>query len=178
MIFLFLFFSPLFFLFFHFFLSFSSFLLFSPFLIEGHLSTVPLLPSSQWAPSPHHPELQYLQCLVSQFLHLVTRYLVAAPRGMPFYHLALEAWVGVVVGGLSSWVSGDCDNLKDSSWPAANPGLHRQRYTPAFLRKKPLFLPTALAWGGRLLVWSSSGESLLGAEDIPIIPIEIIQPQM
>lgn len=143
------FFLPSIFLTLIFFLSFSSsFLLFSPFFIEDHLCTASLLPSSQWAPSPHHPELQYLQCLVPQFLHLVTRFLMAAPQGMPFHHMSLEAWGGGV-GGLSSWVSGDCDNLTQGA-------AQSLRYMPAFLIKKPLCSSSSTGLGGRLLVWSVS----------------------
>ena len=62
---------------------------------------------------------------------------------------------GAGFGGLSSWVSGDCDNLKGSSWPAANPGncTEPEIYT-SLSEKEASVHPTGL--GGKLLVWSVS----------------------
>ena len=157
------------FFFFPFLLLFYSFF---PFFIEDYLCTAFLLPSSQWAPSPHHPELQYLQCLVPQFLHLVTRFLVAVPQGMPFHHMSLEA------GGrdLGAWVPGSQGTM--TIWKVVLGQLptqgtaQSQRYTPASLRKRPLFIqqhwPGGQAPGLEHLCWGSQ-EALLALDAISVL---------
>ena len=66
---------------------------------------------------------------------------------------------GAGFGSLSSWVSGDYDNLKGSSWPAANPGncTEPEIYTSLSEKEAPVH-PAALAW--RAGSWF--GASLLG----------------
>lgn len=98
---------------------------------------------------------------------------MAAPQGMPFHHMSLEAWGGGI-GGLSSWVSGDCDNLKGNSWPAANPGGCTEPEIYASLSDKEASLFTQQHWPGgqapglERLFWGSQ-EVLLALDAITVL---------